>query len=119
MRMWMVNEKVLCRKHLLGEHVELHMLVGHLARGRHIHGYAVNNCIELQALQNRHDLLAQEIAKRKYKHNSPLQVEERHFTHLTEFERLSKVDRGASLADLINRCPECRERQLNEERGLS
>ena len=23
MRMWMVNPKIMCRKHLLGEHVEL------------------------------------------------------------------------------------------------
>lgn len=34
MRMWVVNPKILCRKHLLGEHVELHMATGHLQRGR-------------------------------------------------------------------------------------
>jgi len=28
MRMWMLNPKALCRKHLMGEHVEIHMLVG-------------------------------------------------------------------------------------------
>jgi hypothetical protein len=30
MRMWMVPPKVMCRKHLLGEHVEIHMLAGSL-----------------------------------------------------------------------------------------
>ena len=30
MRMWMVNPGFMCNKHLLGEHVECHMLVGHL-----------------------------------------------------------------------------------------
>lgn len=115
MRMWMINEKVLCRKHLLGEHVELHMLVGHLARGRHVRGYVENNCLELESVQSRHEALAREIANRGYKHTSPLQLGERHFAHLTEFERLSKVDKLAALNDLISRCPECRERHLAEK----
>lgn len=33
MRMWMVDPKIMCRKHLLGEHLELHMLAG-----------CINNC---------------------------------------------------------------------------
>ncbi len=34
MRMWMVDLAWMCRRHLLVEHVELHTLVGHLARRR-------------------------------------------------------------------------------------
>lgn len=110
MRMWMVDEKVLCRKHLLGEHVELHMLVGHLSRGRHVRGYVENNCIELESVQSRHEALAREIVGRGYTHKSQLRFESQHVDHLTEFELLSRVDRAASLADLIGRCPECRAR---------
>ena len=34
MRMWMLPPAGMCRKHLLGEHVELHMLLGSLRRGK-------------------------------------------------------------------------------------
>ena len=39
MRMWMVDPKKMCRKHLLGEHVEIHMMVGTLLKGRSIDGF--------------------------------------------------------------------------------
>ena len=32
MRQWMVDPRLLCRKHLLGEHVENHMFIGTLKR---------------------------------------------------------------------------------------
>ena len=33
MRMWMIDPKLLCRKHLLGEHLEIHMFVGTINKG--------------------------------------------------------------------------------------
>lgn len=39
MRMWMLPPETMCRKHLLGEHVELHMLLGSLRRGKNIDGF--------------------------------------------------------------------------------
>lgn len=33
MRMWMVPPELMCRQHLLGEHVELHMFVGAINKG--------------------------------------------------------------------------------------
>ena len=36
MRMWLVPPSHMCRKHLLGEHVELHMLLGTLKKGKSI-----------------------------------------------------------------------------------
>ena len=55
MRMWMVNPEILCRKHLLGEHVELHMLVGWIIKGKSIQGYldTVNIKKSLDDLSNR------------------------------------------------------------------
>ena len=38
MRMWMLPPECMCRKHLLGEHVELHMLLGSMRRGKSIEG---------------------------------------------------------------------------------
>ncbi|MHC4725460.1 MAG: pyrimidine dimer DNA glycosylase/endonuclease V [Planctomycetota bacterium] len=63
MRMWMVNPAVMCKKHLLGEHVECHMLVGHLQRKRRITNYIKLNLLQPKSLRERS--LATEEPQRK------------------------------------------------------
>ena len=106
MRMWMVEPKIMCRKHLLGEHVELHMLVGHLQRGRRIDGYVKNNCAQPRSINARHKALAKEMKRRGYRHASP----PRQPRVLANQYPEAVVDSVAALADLVGRCPECRER---------
>lgn len=114
MRMWMVPPRILCRKHLGGEHVECHMFVGTIQKKKNLDGYVKHNCCELTLLRERHDALAREINYRKNKtgtgggHKSPLP--EYDLSYLTENVIHYTVDRKASLLDLINRCPECRKR---------
>ena len=45
MRMWMVPPSKMCRKHLLGEHVELHMIAACLRLGKSIRGYVETGLI--------------------------------------------------------------------------
>ncbi len=107
MRMWMVNPKILCRKHLLGEHVEHHMFIGTLAEGKSIAGYLANNLMEPTKLYSRHEQLAAEMQARGYNHKSPLRVI---MIEMTSKEIAARVDVGSSLADLLGRCPECANR---------
>ena len=100
MRMWMVNPKIMCRKHLLGEHVELHMLVGTLKKGISIQGYLDGNPMEPESIQSRHTELVAETESRGYNHKSQLEV--------WPLKIFRKVDNNASLAELLRRCPECR-----------
>jgi hypothetical protein len=72
MRMWMVNPKRMCRKHLLGEHVELHMLLGSLRKNRSIQGFLDAGLLQPQAVNQRHEALVEEMEARGYKHSSPL-----------------------------------------------
>lgn len=77
MRIWDINVKHLCRKHLLGEHRELHglwnILTKHGGKGGYSQHPETKRWIgKLQALYERHDALVVEMKKRKYKHNSPL-----------------------------------------------
>ena len=58
MRMWKVNPKVMCRQHLLGEHVEMHMFVGCWNKGIKLNGYLEGGLVELCEVKNRHDELA-------------------------------------------------------------
>ena len=105
MRMWMVDPHVMCRKHLLGEHVELHMLVGHLERRRAIGGYVITNCVEPRAIESRHAALMTEMARRGYWHAS--QLVQPDVTWLPTAHRRARVDRAAALKELLRRCPEC------------
>jgi len=109
--MWMVDPKVMCRKHLLGEHVELHMFVGSINRGMSMAGYLRNNLLEPAALHARHDALSEEMMRRGYRHRSPLLKVEIPFKLEDAFV---EVDSDASLKDLIRRCPECAARAANE-----
>lgn len=104
MRMWMVDPKIMCRKHLLGEHVETHMTQGTIRKGVSLAGYLSNNLLEPDRLLERHDELAKELERRGYNHRSPLS----YLKH--EIGVGFKIDREASLAELLNRCPDCRAR---------
>jgi Pyrimidine dimer DNA glycosylase len=101
--MWMVPPEFMCRKHLLGEHVELHMLEAHLRLGRRVDGYAANNCVEPRSIGRRHAALAAELARRGYRHASPLRQ-----PPVAQYQRpTAKVDVAAAALELSRRCPGC------------
>jgi len=103
MRMWMVEPAVMCRKHLLGEHVELHMFVGTLKKGISVKGYLADNLMEPASLHSRHDALVIEMGRRGYNHQSPLPIE----YPVVINDLAVTIDRPAALAELVRRCPEC------------
>ena len=108
MRMWMVNPKILCRKHLLGEHVECHMFLGAMQHNKNLDGYINNNLFEVDQLFYRHIELSQEMEDRGYKHKSPLNLGV--YVERRKNYKNVKIDTELSLTDLIVRCPECRKR---------
>jgi hypothetical protein len=71
-RMWLVNSEKLCRQHLLGEHKELHQLVGSLRKGKSIQGHLDKGQVEIHSIEKRHKELVKEMLRRGYKHESPL-----------------------------------------------
>ena len=101
--MWMVDPTIMCRKHLLGEHVELHMLVRSILAGKSLAGYVAKGLIDTTQIQSRHDALAQEMLARGYRHNSPLVV--------PPVEAMGRVDSLANVDELARRCELCASRQ--------
>jgi hypothetical protein len=107
--MWMVDPKVLCNKHLLGEHGEIH---------KHRHNFVKQHSIakrispvvqiEPSAMQTRHDELVEEMLRRGMNHQSPF--EQPDISYLPVFQQQAVVDIQNSLNDLSNRCPECANR---------
>jgi len=106
MRMHMIDPRQLCRQHLLGEHNELHKHRCIFERGHSIAGR--RNQIEPLAMQARHDVLAAEMLRRGYRHESPYeQPDLSAYGDLTDWT----VDPDDAAALLRERCPECAERQ--------
>lgn len=103
MRMWSVDPRVMCTKHLLGEHVEMHMFVGTIRRGISMQGYIDNGLVETERIKARHDELAAEMLRRGMKHQSPM-IDEVVIAD-------GVVDVEANLRELARRCPECAELQ--------
>jgi hypothetical protein len=98
----MVPPSLLCRQHLLGEHRELHALVGIIRKGTRLNGYVNKQLIDTAAIPDRHTAIAAEIATRGYNHNSPLEGE------ITI--AVGQVDVDQNLAELRTRCAGCKER---------
>ena len=107
MRMWMVPPEEMCTTHLMGEHVELHMIAGTITKNPNstFFGYIAGNMMQISALQPRHESLVIEMRKRG-------------FTHKTPFEPVNyqgeggKVDVAASRREMSQRCFACSKLQF-------
>jgi len=75
MRIWDVNPKKLCNKHLVAEHGELHSLwsvIINNKKGFSRHPETTRWRGKLKALYERHEQLVKEVKRRGYNHSSPL-----------------------------------------------
>lgn len=80
MRIWDISPKLLCRKHLLAEHRELHGLWNILIKHNKTGGYSrhpetLRWIGKEKALYLRHKKLIGEFKRRNYRHNTPLEKE--------------------------------------------
>lgn len=108
MRMWMVPAELLCTKHLVGEHGEIHKHQHKFIKKHKISGriYPIVQ-VEPEAMKSRHDELAMHLKN----HKSP--YEQPDLSHLPGDQRYAKADYWYNLFDLCCRCPDCRGKILN------
>lgn len=107
MRMWMIAPEFLCRKHLLGEHNELHMLAGCILKAKSLEGFVRNGLLQVGDIATRHEALAQEMLARRYTHQSPLPEVQEALLRYPAHIQACVVDMGVSEQDLRARCPAC------------
>jgi hypothetical protein len=113
MRMWMIDPKILCWKHLLGEHGEIHKHRHNFVKGHSMEGRISPVAqIEPEAMQARHDELAEEMLRRGFNHKSPYEQPDisSYPVHVVD----AKVNIAHSLRDLLERCEECKTRSTNK-----
>jgi hypothetical protein len=99
----MVNPKILCRQHLLGEHKELHMIAGCMKRNKNIDGFVKNGLIDTSKVMSRHVEIVAEMQARGYNHHSPIEHQ-----LPDKYLHRGSVSVEKSKADLISRCSNCK-----------
>ena len=105
MRMWNIPPALLCRQHLLGEHLEMHMFAGAINKGQNLSGYVRKGLVEIHSIKIRHAALVFEMIKRGYRHQSPLPLFKESFT--------GNINVFGNLIELSRRCKECEKRIVN------
>lgn len=109
--MWGIDPRLLCDRHLLGEHTEMHQAVGTLRNHPHgeaiLRGHAERKQLDTSKIQERHDELAYEMERRGMNHDSPL--------HYDDALDLGRIDPERNLEDLKKRCDDCRRRIENAQ----
>ena len=104
MRMWMLNPKIMCRQHILGEHNEIHKHLPSLLKGINIDGrYKDKPQIQLRSIFDRHFELSQYM-----NHKSLLPYND--YLLIRNYSKYFnvKVDLRYNFWDLWLRCPKCR-----------
>lgn len=105
----MIDPRLLCDQHLLGEHGEIH---------KHRHNFVKQHKmtkrifpvtqIEPSSMEIRHDELVEEMVRRGMNHKSPFKQPD--ISYLPLDQQLAIVNPINSLKDLKYRCPDCAKR---------
>lgn len=116
MRVWLVDPRIMCRMHLLGEHRELHALAS-LARkaaagdsdaAATLEGHLSAGQVDVSLLVPRHQALVTEMARRGWMagldHQTPLTPRD-----VPRASRTGTIDPVESFNELTRRCGKCRE----------
>lgn len=104
----------MCRQHLLGEHVEMHMLVGSLRKDISVQGFIDDGLIDLQLIRRRHSQLVDEMTRRGYNHKSPLPA---YTCYINRYDVHGHINVEANVRELARRCEECLKLQMRGGHG--
>jgi len=102
MRQWLINPEFLCRKHLMGEHIESHMFLGCIKKEISLKGYIEKGLVEIHNIKKRHDELADEMKRRNYNHKTPMEN--------LDLPIIGFVNSEQNISELKKRCSDCRKR---------
>lgn len=100
MRMWNIKPEIMCNKHLLGEHYELHMFIGCINKSKNLNGYLNKGLLETHNLRKRHKEIAKEMKRRGFNHFSALSY--------YKIKKLGKINKKKNLRELRERCLDCK-----------
>jgi len=105
----MIEPELLCNKHLIGEHGEIHKHKHNFVKKHNISG-RIRPVVQIEpsSMKTRHDEIAIEMLKRGMNHKSD--YDQPDISYLSKDLRFAKVDIEVSKKDLIERCQDCKNR---------
>lgn len=120
MRMWMTDPRLMCTKHLLGEHLEIHMFLGSIKKNIKLDGYIKKGLVDVNMLIPRHDELVAEMTRRGYRHKSIITLYEREvsYKYAVKNNVESNIDIIANEIELGERCIKCRNMKLPDNKKI-
>ena len=109
-RMWAVHPNVMCKRHLMEEHNNLHKFVSMIKRDSDLTRYKEKRFIDPKALPHRHGLIIKEFQKRGIKHSSPLSSKDINTVQMDWNEVRHKLDSYRDVNELYDKCFQCKRR---------
>lgn len=100
MRMWNVERKMLCNRHLQQEHASMHLFASAIVKGRSISTYINRGHCACSNILHRHNVLAREMLDRGMRHLTPMDSN-------IKFPAIGVVDAAASVKYLTSVCSAC------------
>ncbi|MFH0748977.1 MAG: pyrimidine dimer DNA glycosylase/endonuclease V [Candidatus Bathyarchaeota archaeon] len=97
----MVNPRIMCRQHLLGEHAEIHMFIGTINLRKSVKRYLEKGLLEVHNLYIRHEELVEEMKRRGSNHCSKVNE------NWKFVKKVGAIDREKNVDELVNRCLKC------------
>lgn len=107
MRMWFISPKLLCSRHIRGEHQECHCAYKAYTSGNFNCKGFVNGLVDFIRLKDRHDELVAEMKARGWKHDDLEIIENVNLES-------APININHNLDELKIRCKDCRELINNE-----
>jgi hypothetical protein len=107
-RMWMVDPRIMCTRHLCQEHCEIHRLVANLRKGRNVRKYLLQQVIDISSIYARHEEIEDEIIARGGKLDSPLSAVE--CVAFARWYGSVTINMSRSLSDLSSCCKQCQKK---------
>lgn len=109
-RQWLSDPRLMCKQHILGEHLEAHIFVSKMQKETSLKGFRKGSMFfGAEFVKSRHDKIAKLL---KQPHKTPLfigELEIKNYPYIAP----TLYDLTKSMEDLLGRCEECKRKHLD------
>lgn len=115
-RQWLTDPNMMCKQHLLGEHLEAHIFVSKMHKLNKLDGFRKGSMFfGAEYVQYRHDIIARYLSRFSGKeHKTPLHIGDLEIINYPLIKPAEK-DFAKSNDDLYGRCQRCRDVRMGQE----
>jgi hypothetical protein len=87
MRMWCIQTHLMCKRHIVQEHADMHRFERAVKEGKDMSMYTETGHLEQDYIVKRHDELVKELGRRDISHKTPLKLSEQPYVGIVRSRR--------------------------------